>query len=87
LSGGEFAMQANDDTKNSKDATLSTDYLIGFEQQLKDLWSQYIAALDRQGQNESVNSLRDRYFRLYRNYRNSRQWRKAIANNQKGGPI
>lgn len=64
---------------NSSGGTLEPDFLGGLEQQLKDAWSQYVAALDQRGPDESTNCLRDRYFKLYRKYRQNLRWRRAIG--------
>ena len=58
-----------------------SDYLSGLEQQMKQLWSQYIKCLDKDGLSERAKDLRDKYFRLYRCYRHNREWRKMINNN------
>lgn len=58
-----------------------TDFLIGLERQMKELWSQYVACLDKNGLDETAKALREKYFNLYRCYRHNRNWKNAINNN------
>lgn len=56
----------------------NTDILRSLENQMKQIWSRYIQYLDANGFDERATSLRSEYFRLYRNYRKNKDWRKAI---------
>lgn len=51
------------------------------EHQLKSLWSQYTICLDSNGSPEISDQLRKRYFDLYQQYKNNKNWLKAIDNN------
>jgi len=57
------------------------DYLSSFESQLKEVWSQYVECLNQNGFNEKAKSLKDRYFRLYRDYRNNKYWKEMLMDN------
>jgi hypothetical protein len=52
-----------------------------FEAELRDLWAQYISYVDRDGPSEKAKALRNRYYSLYRSYRNNQNWKKLITAN------
>ncbi len=56
------------------------DYLVELEHQLKALWTEHINCVEKNGYDEKAKMLWDQYFRLYRNYRNNKNWRKVITN-------
>jgi hypothetical protein len=57
------------------------DYLRELEMQLKEIWSQYISYLDKNGFDETAESLKNKYFSLYRNYQKNKNWREVVTNN------
>lgn len=67
---------------DATESNLHADYLSELEQQLKELWSRYIAHLENQGHDENAMALRDRYFNLYRYYRHNKHWKRTLANKQ-----
>jgi hypothetical protein len=56
------------------------DDLSNLEHQLKDLWSEYVKFLDKDGFNQTAKALREKYFRLHQTYRRNKNWRKMIGN-------
>lgn len=64
--------------KESQDQKIY-DLLTVLEHQMKDLWTQYVNCLNENGPaDETAEALRKKYFRLYHNYKNNREWQKAI---------
>lgn len=61
---------------NSLDKT--SDHLSSLEVQLKELWSQYVRRLDENGFDETARSLKDKYYSIYRSYRNNKKWRESM---------
>ena len=59
----------------------NVDFLHALELQLKEIWSQYISYLDKNGFDESAKSLKSKYFSLYQNYQKNKNWRNAVTNN------
>lgn len=57
---------------------VSCDYLSTLEHQLRELWAQYVGRLDRTGFDETAKALKEKYFRLYRNYRHNKNWRNLV---------
>lgn len=49
------------------------------ELQLKELWSQYISYLDKNGFDETAQALKSKYFRIYQNYQKNKNWRNIVA--------
>lgn len=89
-------MQTNNQNNNSNSAGQNTkqdwaryngsgkidsDYLSTLEHQLKDLWAQYVGCLDKNGFDETAKALKEKYFRLYRSYRNNKNWREMVNSN------
>lgn len=62
-------------------AKVSRDYLESLESELREVWSQYMNCVERDGSSERAKTLRERYFSLYRNYRNNKEWRGIITSN------
>lgn len=58
-----------------------SDFLSGLEQQMKELWSQYVRCLDQNGLSDHAKKLRSQYYSLYRCYRQNKDWKNAINNN------
>jgi hypothetical protein len=58
-----------------------SDFLSGLEQQMKELWAQYVRCLDQNGLSDSAKKLRSQYYSLYRCYRQNKDWKSAINNN------
>lgn len=59
---------------------IGCDYLAILEHQLSDLWAQYVGHLDKNGLDETAKVLKEKYFRLYRNYRHNKNWRDLVNN-------
>jgi hypothetical protein len=59
----------------------NSDTLRALEIQLKEIWSQYISYLDSNGFDETAESLKNKYFRLYQNYQRNKNWRNVVINN------
>jgi hypothetical protein len=90
-----FTMQTNNQDNNPRSAGRITDqdnslangsgkidfdYLSILEHQLRDLWAQYVGRLDRNGFDETAKVLKEKYFRLYRSYRNNKNWKDLVNN-------
>lgn len=58
-----------------------SDFLDGLEQQMKEIWSQYVRCLDQGGLSDAAKKLRNQYYSLYRCYRQNKDWKNAINNN------
>ncbi len=52
------------------------------EGELRKIWAQYISCIDRDGPSAKATALRSRYFSLYRQYRNNKNWEKLVSGNQ-----
>ncbi len=63
--------------KNSRNPDEQNDDL---EARLKSVWANYIHCVDRYG-SDAAKALRDRYFDLYRTYRQNQRWKSLIAKN------
>lgn len=59
----------------------NTDTLRGLETQMKEIWSQYISYLDKNGFDETAKELKTKYFSIYQNYQKNRNWRNLVTNN------
>lgn len=57
----------------------NVDLLYGLEIQLKEIWSQYISYLDKNGFDETARALKNKYFRMYENYQKNKTWRNAMS--------
>jgi len=57
------------------------DFIENLEHQMKDLWLQYVKCLDTEGLSESAKALRNKYYEVYRCYRQNKEWKKLINNN------
>lgn len=55
------------------------DSLEKLEDQLKELWSQYIYYVDKYGLNETAKELKKKYSNLYQSYKNWRDWKDAVG--------
>ncbi len=73
-------MRAAIKNENSYQQIRNLDHVKTHENQLKELWSQYIKRLDEKGFDETARSLRDEYFKIYRSYRSNQKWKEAISN-------
>ena len=51
------------------------------ELQLKEIWSQYISYLDKNGFDETAQALKSKYFRIYQNYQKNKNWRNIVTKN------
>ncbi len=71
-------MQAAVKNANPSSLDKTSDHLTSLEVQLKDLWSQYVKRLDEAGFDETARSLKERYFNIYRSYRNNKKWRESM---------
>lgn len=58
----------------------NADYLNHLEHQLRELWGQYVGRLDVNGFDETARAIKEKYFRLYQNYRNNKNWREMVDN-------
>lgn len=67
-------------TKNETTAA-AQELSVVLEHQLKNIWSQYTTCLDSKGSSEIADKLREQYFDLYQQYKNNKNWLKAIENN------
>ena len=59
----------------------NSDFLSDLERQMKELWSQYVKCLDKDGLNETAKKLRNKYYNLYRCYRQNKEWKNLINSN------
>lgn len=58
-----------------------SDLLNVLEHQMKELWTQYVNCVNQNGlADETAETLREKYFRLYHNYKNNKEWQKVINN-------
>ena len=62
-----------------------SNFSLSLEEHMKNLWAQYIRCLDKNGLNEGAKELQRRYFELYRQYRQNKEWEKLIQFNKEGG--
>ena len=67
--------------KTSVNENFTVDSLRELEQKMKEIWSQYISYLDRNGLDETAEALKNKYFRIYQSYQKNKQWRNAITKN------
>ena len=74
-------MSANSKNWDANNQSFNVDYLRGLEMQLKEIWSQYINYLDKNGFDETAKSLKSKYFSLYQNYQRNKNWRNVVTNN------
>lgn len=51
------------------------------ECELKELWSQYVYSLDTYGLNETTKECKNRYHKLYQNYKHYKEWKNAVGSN------
>lgn len=71
-------MEGNLSSRNRDDPS---NYLESLEMRLRTFWSDYMNSLDRDRFSETTKQLRERYFRLYRQYRHNKKWNSLINNN------
>ena len=58
-----------------------TDPLFELEIQMKQVWSQYINYLEKNGFDDTATALKSKYMRIYQNYKNNKNWRTIVNNN------
>lgn len=58
-----------------------TDPLLELEMQMKQVWSQYINYLEKNGFDDTATALKSKYMRIYQNYKNNKNWRAVVSNN------
>lgn len=72
---------SNNDKISSQNQTQDqkiSDLVTVLEHQMKDIWAQYVNCLNQCGQIETAEALREKYFKIYRNYKNNKEWHKEI---------
>ncbi len=57
-----------------------SEFMRSLEYQMKELWSQYVSCLDKDGPGQTAKSLRKKYLDLYRSYRQNKEWKNLINN-------
>ena len=67
--------------QDARDEKFNADSLRALEMQLKQIWSQYINYLDKNGLDETAKSLKSKYFSLYQNYKKNKNWKNVVTNN------
>lgn len=55
------------------------DPLLELEMQMKQVWSQYISYLEKNGFDETATELKSKYMRIYQSYKNNQNWRAVVA--------
>lgn len=67
-------------SSGSNQQNIHSNILSALEGQMKELWSQYVNRLDKEGPTDRAVALRKKYYDLYRAYRQHRDWRNRISN-------
>ncbi len=71
---------SNSFSKSEKDGQAEKrDFLFSLEEQMKNVWHQYVERLDERGLDENAQQLRDKYFNLYRCYKMNKEWVSTLA--------
>lgn len=71
-------INASETSLSAHPAQNVNDLLLVLEHQMKNLWSQYTYSLETNGASELTQNLKEKYFDIYRNYKNNKQWLEAI---------
>lgn len=72
------AAQNGNQSKGAISHPSTADFLRSLEDQMKELWRQYVERLDQRGLDETAESLRRQYYNLYNCYKMNREWIQVV---------